>query len=40
MPEPKPGDHSSRALKVAFIAFVIIEATAMVPLIIHLANNQ
>lgn len=39
MPAPTPRDRSKRVLKIAVIAVVIIEAMAMVPLIIHLANK-
>jgi len=39
VPEPTSRDRSKRVLKVAVIAVVIIEAMAMVPLIIHLANK-
>jgi hypothetical protein len=39
VPEPKHRDRSKRALKIAVIAVVIIEAMAMVPLVIHLANK-
>jgi hypothetical protein len=38
--EPKAPDNSGRVLKIAIIAFVIIEAMAMLPLIIHLANKR
>jgi|KBSSwiStaDraftv2_1062776.scaffolds.fasta_scaffold349439_2 hypothetical protein len=39
VPEPTSRDRSKRVLKVAVIAVVIIEAMAIVPLVIHLANK-
>ena len=37
--EPKASNTNARVLKIAVIAIAIIEAIAMVPLIIHLANK-
>jgi len=37
--EPQVRDIDKRVLKIAVIAITIIEAIAMVPLIIHLANK-
>ena len=37
--EPKVRDNDKRVLKIAVIAIVVIEAIAMVPLIIHLAHK-
>jgi hypothetical protein len=37
--KPKVRDTSGRVLRIAIIAAAVIEAIAMVPLIIHLANK-
>ena len=37
--EPKASATDRRVLKIAVIAIAIVEAIAMVPLIIHLANK-
>ena len=37
--ESKTRDFDKRVLKIAVIAIAVIEAIAMVPLIIHLANK-
>ena len=37
--EPRASDSNRRVLKIAVIAIAVIEAIAMVPLIIHLANK-
>ena len=39
MPEAKTSTRDKRAFKIAVIAVAVIEAIAMVPLIIHLANK-
>ena len=39
MPEPRSREIDKRVLKIAVIAVAIIEAMAMIPLIIHLADK-
>jgi hypothetical protein len=39
MPAGSDARRDKRVLRIAIIAFVVIEALAMVPLIIHLANR-
>lgn len=37
--KPQLSDSNRRVLKIAVIAITVIEAIAMIPLIIHLANK-
>ena len=39
MPAESAARRDKRVLRIAVIAFVVIEALAMVPVIIHLANR-